>query len=199
MSSRGKKNAADSDVRRMYLRGRKGKILVEVLPLENALARAKVGPKNRQTKPTPLGGVSCINPVIVSAQIARKAQAARERLAVNRNKTCQKNRRSAGGSRSRSVMRLKTPLNSANQSAAVAQPEAATVRTSSKVNQELKLKALGKRKRDVPSKAASVNHPDSKNATVRRKQHAVLKYEGQPRFVNGFRIVQGGLPELGRR
>ena len=56
-SSRGKLNATDSDIRRGYLRGRKGelKLSKECLPLEEALKLAKISPPRGPAQVKPLG------------------------------------------------------------------------------------------------------------------------------------------------
>ena len=200
MSSRGERNATDSHVRRMYIRGRKGKIKVEVLPLEDALARAKMGPKRRSAKPASRTLASKEPVVAVSPQVVQ------ERLAASRDKKSKKKRWSVGYSRASSVMRLKTPLVPADQSAVATKPvllQKSIAQVSNKVNQAAKPKARGKKKKekklDRSSNATAANHPATQKAPARKRRYAVLKYEGQPRFVDGFRIVQGGLPESGRR
>ena len=76
----GRKNAADSDVRRMYLRGRKGTLKVDALPLEQALAQAKVGLRPRPAKADPPGPYRAI--VAVAPSEATHPRSSRKRVKV---------------------------------------------------------------------------------------------------------------------
>jgi hypothetical protein len=49
------------------------------------------------------------------------------------------------------------------------------------------------------SKGGKRKNRIQETGVTRSKKRTILRYDGQPRFQGGFRIVQGGLPELGRR
>jgi hypothetical protein len=171
-----RKNAAESDVRRMYLRGRTGILKVEALPLEQALALAKIGQAPRPAKPraakaTPLASDKRVVAVPAS-------EATKPKPAVKRNKApwAVGRLRSGGG-----VLRPKAqPKGSAKPIPIDSKPSPQDM-----VSKQSKGR---KRKNRVQGTAKSTG-----------KNRTILKYDGQPRFQGGFRIVQGGLPELGRR
>jgi hypothetical protein len=80
MSNWGKKNATDSDVRRMYIRGRKRVVRVKGVPLEEALALAKISPPRPPAKPKPLGRPKQqIVVVPASARPSKKSRKKKER------------------------------------------------------------------------------------------------------------------------
>lgn len=167
-----RKNAAESDVRRMYLRGRKGTLKVDALPLEQALAHSKISPKSRPVKVKPLGSYSGI--VAVDASVAIESSPSRNR---------EKAPWAVGRTQSGSVLRRKSQLRRSSRAtppARVPMPQNSTAREAITENQR-------RQERPVPKL------PRPKRISPERK------YDGQPRFEGGFRFVQGGLPELGRR
>lgn len=171
-SSRGKLNATDSDIRRGYLRGRKGelKLSKECLPLEEALELAKISPPTRPARVKPLGKPKQEIVVIKGAAIDRRQPGNRKRKKKKKNK--KKLPWSVGSDRSGSVLRRVRPP----KPTIVVLPE-----TSGPVPSNLKLDPR------------QTSRPSNKPRT------AAPTYDGQPKFEGGIRFVQGGLPELGRR
>jgi len=166
-----RKNAADSDVRRMYLRGRKGTLKVDALPLEQALAKAKIGLRPCPAKADPLGSYRAV--VAVAPSEATHPRSSRKR----------KKAWAVGHLHSASVLRPKTQARRSPKTAPIARvsvPEDSPVK-----------------------KAAPINHSRQKQAAPQQKKpkrkSPPRRYDGQPRFEGGFRFVQGGLPELGKR
>lgn len=168
-----RKNAADSDVRRMYLRGRKGTLNVDALPLEQALAlmQAKAGPKSRPARAKPLGSYRGIVAVTASEVAHSASGSKRSKLPW-----------AAGRSQSGGVLRRKAQLRRS-------QP-APTERVPAPQNSSAK--------KAVPANQSRQKKPTPKQKKPKREPSA-RKYDGQPRFEGGFRFVQGGLVELGKR
>ena len=171
-----RRNAAESDARRMYLRGQKGTLKIEPLPLEHALAYAKFGPelqpttsKGRSAKPKPLGSESGII-AVSAAEANQKNRTKREQVPW-----------AAGHLESASVLRPKARKNSSEPvSFEVAPVPESIVKSESK---------MGKKNRN----------PRTVNKRSKKRKSFPQKYEGQPRYEGGFRIVQGGLFEHGKR
>jgi hypothetical protein len=248
-----RKYAAESDVRRMYLRGRQRTLKVDVLPLEQALAQAKTGPKDRPAKPSPLGVRTGV--VAVTAAEIKPAKAAAKR---------EKRPWSVGHSNSGSVLRpkpqpkraekksparIEKPASSMNVAPKLSARalrrlrngalKAANIAAANNVRAAQKLRATGlnaaamaklasfelelssgDERSSFPAVAHAANlssssrrntteHPagsDSKRAEATAAKHgstkpkrSSAKFDGQPKWEKGIRIVQGGLPELGRR
>lgn len=166
-----RKNAADSDVRRMYLRGRKGTLTVKVLPLEQALAQAKIGPKARPAKADPLESYRGVVTVAPS-------EATHPRWSRKRKKAW-----AVGHLHSASVLRPKPqPRRSAKSAPAerVPIPQNSPKKEAIAANQNRQKEAAPKQSKP-------------------KRKSPPRRYDGQPRFEGGFRFVQGGLPELGKR
>lgn len=166
-----RKNAAESDVRRMYLRGRKGTLTVKVLPLEQALERAKIGPKARPAKADPLGSYRGV--VAVAPSEATHPRSSRKR----------KKAWAIGHLHSASVLRPKPQPQRSPKSAPA---------------ERVPVPQHSPAKKAVPLNQSRQKQPAPQQSKPKRKS-LPRKYDGQPRFEGGFRFVQGGLPELGRR
>lgn len=152
-----RKNAADSDVPRMYLRGRNGSLKVETQPLEHALARAKVGPEPRPSKSKPLSSRKEI--VAVAASATQRDSAKKREKALS----------TVGNSRSSMDHRVDQPSLSAT------------------------------RKQQATANGQNRESRRGGDKRARKSRASKSKYDGQPKFEGGFRFVQGGLPELGKR
>jgi hypothetical protein len=170
-----KKNATDSDVRRMYIRGRKGALEVRSVPLEEALALARISPKLRPAKKKPLSVPDQEIVVIPAAIASLQRSSGRKKKSIPW---------SVGHATSRSVIRPKFPP------IAAPGPEPVKPKPSKLVNTKTKV---------VPRKQKmSLKRPAQKGKP--KKSYSFSSgFEGQPRFEGGIRFVQGGLPELGKR
>ena len=171
-----KRNATDSDVRRMYIRGMKGALKLKVLPLEEALTQATVSPTLKPAKKKPLGPPKQEIVVIPGAYAAPKPG----------SKSWQKKKsRSIGSAHSGSLLR-----NPKIQKKAVPSPEPSKVDASRRDVSKSKLVTPSRKSKQVRS---------AKNLKPDRYASVKSRYDGQPMFEDGVRVVQGGLPELGRR
>lgn len=94
-----KRNATDADVRRMYIRGLKRTLKVNVAPLEETLALARIGPKLGPARKKPLAAPKQ-QIVVIPAAIASS-------LGVSKRQTKQNKPWSVGHSTSHSVFRPK--------------------------------------------------------------------------------------------
>lgn len=166
-----RKNAAESDVRRMYLRGRKGTLKVDALPLEQALAQAKIGPKARPVKAAPLGSHRAVVAVAPSEDTHPRSSRKREKVWA------------VGHLHSASVLRPKAQPRRSQKSAPAERvpiPQNSPKKEAIAANQNRQKQAAPKQSKP-------------------KRKSPLRRYDGQPRFQGGFRFVQGGLPELGRR
>lgn len=214
-----RKYAAESDVRRMYIRGRQGALKVETLPLEQALTKAKVAPKGSPAKPNP--SVVRTGVVAVTASEIRQAKSASKG---------EKRPWSVGRSNSGSVFRPKPQLKRREKKAPIKTAVSAIIPTNVAPNlsaherRRLRRAGLKSQTRDErsglqmvppgtnlssPPRRNATEHPAArdtkrggttaaKNGSAKPKKSSA-RFDGQPKWERGRRIVQGGLPELGRR
>lgn len=210
-----RKYAAESDVRRMYLRGRQGTLKVDALPLEQALLIARAGPKERPPEPRPMGTRTGV--VAVTASEVKPAKPAAKR---------EKRPWSVGHSNSGSVLRPKPqPKRSVKKStitdATPAVPMNATPNLSARERRRLRRVGLDSltpdqrsrlqlayhgsnlsappRRSTTPPSAGSNPKGRTKGAASAKPKRSSARFDGQPKWESGRRIVQGGLPESGRR
>jgi hypothetical protein len=64
---------------------------------------------------------------------------------------------------------------------------------------QLKCSFVRKKKISTAARNLPAKETGDKAGTKKRKSRSILPYDHQPRFEGGFRLVQGGLPELGKR
>jgi hypothetical protein len=186
-----RKNAAESDVRRMYLRGRTGVLKVAALPLEEALAHAKTGPTRRAAKAKPLGSYRAVVAAVPS-------EATHPKSARKRKKTW-----AVGHLHSASVLRPKAQPKRQDKKlpATIEKPTTA-------VNPAPKLSALERRRLrraglDMKERSASgKGRPMASDNTmdgISKPKGSSPKVDGQPKWEDGYRILQAGRFESKRR
>jgi hypothetical protein len=173
LSRQGKKNATNSDVRRMYLRGRSGALRLKCLPLEEVLELSKISPPTRPARVKPLSKPK--KQIIVVQGVTESRQKSAMPAFARPKRKKRKSRWLVGTTSSGSALRPKSP------------PEATTV------------DRLPVRSGPAPSNLKLDQRPRLELKKVSRPRPTVTTYDGQPKFEGGIRFVQGGLPELGRR
>lgn len=248
-----RKNAAESDVRRMYLRGRTGVLKVEALPLEEALAHAKTGPTRRAAKAKPLASYTGVVAVSASEATQPRPSGKRDKApwaighsnsgSVLRPKPQPKHQERKSPVRSekpatsmsvvpklsaRALRRLRNSALKAGNLAAANDVRAAQQLRATGLNAGAMAKlasfglelSSGDKRSSFPAVAHAATLSSSsrrygtdrptakdsqggrsaaaKNGSAKPKKSSA-RFDGQPRWEKGIRIVQGGLPELGRR
>ncbi len=172
------KNATDSDVRRMYFRGLKRTLKVDVLPLEEALAVARISPKLKPAKKKPLGPpkqeIVVLPAVVASSLAASKGLKKKEKMPW-----------SVGRAHCGSVLRNPTVQKKAVQSREPAKTDA--------------LRGDTPKSKLVSSKVKAGPQPPANKRKKKRSTRPISTYDGPLRFEGGIRFAQGGLPGLGKR
>lgn len=244
-----RKNAAESDVRRMYLRGRTGVLKVEARPLEETLAHARIGPTLRPARAKPLASYAGV--VAASASEATEPRPSRKRdkapWAVGHSNSGSvlrpkpQERKSpariekpatsmsvAPKLSARALRRLRNGALKARSFAAANDVRAAQQLRATCLNAGAMAKlasfglelSSGDKRSSFPAvaHAASLSSSSHRNGTERpaardsqgggiaaakngtaNPKKSSTRFDGQPKWEKGIRIVQGGLPELGRR